>query len=590
MCSRASHKIWKFAAGPDAPHLLIANMTVTEADYVICGGGIAGLTLAARLAVKLPSASIIVIEPGVDPTTNPDTHTFAGYRNLQPSAQAYTLNVQPNKYLNNRADIVAVGKAVGGSSAINGGAWTRGPASDYNLWAKIVGDDNWSYEKLLPSFRLTEHDHGSNRNETQHGYEGPLDIYPINHSHPSRHYPLRDPLKQAFAQANVPYNPDPNIGNPKGLCEMLEVWQRGTRPFPSKFYNLSRVTILTEQKAHRITFDTSATTPRATGVTLSSGTHITAKHEVIVAAGVYHTPQLLMLSGIGPKSTLEQHGIDIILANPSVGAHLRDHIGVGTTWRLRHPDKGLAVGHPDFMSHPDFFSGMIGDFVNFDRLPKSCDEDLERLNPDPRDREVVCREDATHYENVIIYTPFGKKHSGVEVPFDGSYVTSLSVALTTTGRGSVGIGSGKWADPPVISSGLGGSESDFYVLRRAMRKVAEALMETEMGREVFVEEVTPEGFEACEKDTPDSKLDERIRALGISLDHPMGSCRMAKVAGYEDEETGGVVDSKCKMFGVDGLRIVDASVIPVPIAAHIQAAVYALAERAAEMIAQDGTA
>ena len=135
------------------------------------------------------------------------------------------------------------------------------------------------------------------------------------------------------------------------------------------------------------------------------------------------------------------------------------------------------------------------------------------------------------------------------------------------------IRSAKAEDPPLIDANFNATESDRYILREALRKGASVLLETETGKSFISHEVAPEGYAQITRDTPDAEIDKRIRDFAYSLDHPMGSCSM-----------GEVVDSHCRVKGVDGLRVVDASVFPVPIACHIQAAVYALAERVAEWV------
>ena len=542
-----------------------------EADYIICGAGIAGLTLAARLSKHLGDVWILVVEAGDDPTVNPHVQTVAGYNFLQPSEQAWSLETTANSNLKGRSSTVHVGKAISGSAAINGAAWTRGPGSDYDLWAEIVGDDSWSYNALLPYFHASESDSNPDHDPPQHGSQGPVKITAVT---ATRHYPLRSSLQQAWSEVGVSYVSDGNNGHPNGLTQNLEVWKDGKRQLPSKFIDLSKVTTLPNSLIKRIILSESGRR-RATGIELADGTHINAHREVIISAGVYHTPGLLLRSGIGPASELEKHNITSLLHNEHVGAHLVDHLAVGTTWKLKQshmPERGLAMGHPDFMSRPEYFLGWPLDFIHFDKLPNTSSKELAKLNPDGWQNDLVCRNDATHYETVFLYAPMGAKFCGIDAPMDGLHVTSISVLLTPTSRGSIKIRSADPNDPPLIDVNFNATESDRCILRYALRKANEVLTSTPTGKSMIEEEVPPSGFAKLSSEK-DEDLDERIAQFGFSLDHPMGSCRMSKTR----EE--GVVDSHCRVWGVEGLRVVDASVLPVPIAAHIQVCVYALAER-----------
>lgn len=194
-----------------------------------------------------------------------------------------------------------------------------GPATDYDLWAEVVGDASWKYEHMLPYFRMSETHHGKRRDEVQHGYDGPLHAVPLNANFPKRMYPLREPLQKAWEQAGVKYIPDINSGQPLGLCEMEEAWVEGMRQLPSKSYDLSHVKVLSETLVHRVTMERKNERVVATGVELVDGYHVSVNKEVIVSAGVLHTPKILMLSGIGDRAVLERHSIEVNLDEHEVG-------------------------------------------------------------------------------------------------------------------------------------------------------------------------------------------------------------------------------------------------------------------------------
>ncbi len=553
---------------------------MTSYDYIIVGGGVAGLTLAARLSKLLPPSSekkILVLEAGTDPSQTESILSSVYAHEARESEHSCILEIAPNSHLNNRAVRVPVGKAIGGSAAINGGAWTRGPKSDYDYWAKLVADDAWSYDKLLPYFRMTEQvftgggEGKMERDELHHGYDGPLTATPVRANWPKRKYPLRETVQKAWEEAGVRYIADGNKGDQNGLTEMVEVWLQGARQLPGKFYDLSLVEIRDHCRVQRVTFDHKCGEAVANGVDLVGGEHIVANKEVIVSAGVYHSPQVLMLSGIGDPAILEKYGIRTVAANVEVGKNLKDHLGLGLTWKLKHPEKGLALGSPLLMD-PSYFAGWPMDFIEFSSLNELST--LQPLIEDPADREFLLRQGASHMELVPLYVPLGSRLAGIDAAIDGSHITTLCVCLATTSRGSVTIKSANAEEPPVIDVNSNATKSDRYILREALRKMSSILLETETGKSFISHEVTPEGYVPITKETPDEEIDKRIRNFGVSIDHPMGSCSM-----------GTVVDSHCRVAGVKGLRVVDASVFPIPLACHIQAAVYVLGERVAEWVA-----
>ncbi|KAK5208787.1 hypothetical protein LTR47_007944 [Exophiala xenobiotica] len=580
------------AGDPPTPtNILTKPDPMPSYDYIIVGGGVAGLTLAARLSKLLPPSGsgsgsgenqkqILVLEAGTDPSETESILSSLYAHQARESEHSYDLEVTANPHLNNRTVRVPVGKAIGGSAAINGGAWTRGPKSDYDYWAKLVADDAWSYDNLLPYFRMTENvftgsgEGKMDRDELHHGYEGPLTATPVRANWPKRKYPLRESVQKAWEEAGVRYNADGNKGDQNGLTEMVEVWLQGARQLPGKFYDLSHVEIRDHCPVQRVTFDIESESeqPVANGVDIVGGEHIVANTEVIISAGVYHSPQVLMLSGVGDPAILAKYGIRTVAANVEVGKNLKDHLGLGLTWKLKHPEKGLALGSP-LLTDPSYFAGWPMDFIEFGSVNEPSK--LERLIEDRADREFLLRDGASHMELAPLYVPLGRRLAGIDAAFDGSHITTLCICLATTSGGSVTIQSAKAQEPPVIDLNSNATESDRYILREALRKASNILLETEPDRSFISHEVTPEGYAPITRDASDEEIDGRIREFAVSIDHPLGSCSMGRV-----------VDSHCRVVGVRGLRVVDASVFPIPLACHIQAAVYALGERVAEWAAR----
>lgn len=522
-------------------------------DYIIVGGGVAGLTVAARIQKRLPRASVLVVEAGDDPSTDSQVMSASGAYQSIFGPYGWGLDVEPNKNLGGRAAMIHVGKALSGSAAINAGIWTRGPASDYDHWSQLVEDPAWSYQSMLPYFRMTENDHGTPKDEEQHGYEGPVHVWPMKENHPARSYPLRENIKTAWEQSGVKYIRDANSGHPVGLSELPEVWVAGDRQLPNKFLDLSKVKVMSSAVAHRLIIQTTSAKPTVVGIELIDGQQITATKEVILSCGSLHTPKLLMLSGIGPSSMLQRHGIPVSHDNPNIGQNLADHPSVSLTWKVNHPENGVAIGSPLF-NDPSFANGWPGDFVYYGNIPEAKSQ-----------QEV----------NIMDYVLYLPALMNQNCPMDGSYINSTSVLVSPSSRGSVTLRSSQASDPPIIDENFNDTPHDRTILREGMRQMIRLFLGTAAGQSIVSHEVPPPGYVQLTMSATDEDLDVRVCDFGNTLYHPMGTCAMGKV-----------VDSKCKLIGVEGLRVVDASVIPVAMGANTQACVYALAERAADFIVQ----
>lgn len=248
-----------------------------------------------------------------------------------------------------------------------------------------------------------------------------------------------------------------------------------------------------------------------------------------------------------------------------------DHLGVAVTWKIKNPERGLVLGSP-LLLDPSFANGYPVDFVHFGQAPMA---QLAAVATDEDDKKLLIRPDATHIETVFLYIPMEERLTGVNTPMNGEYATTFTVCLTPTSRGYVAISSTNPLDPPVVDINFNATETDRFILREGLRQTASMLRDTEAGRSFVDCEAVPEGHQELLAGASDEAINARIRDFGFSLDHPCGSCAMGKV-----------VDSKCRVMGVEGLRIVDASVFPIPLAAHPQVCVYALAQKAADIIAK----
>jgi choline dehydrogenase-like flavoprotein len=197
-----------------------------------------------------------------------------------------------------------------------------------DLWSKIVGDKKWSYEGMLPYFKRTETHHDpSNVDSSQHGFEGPIHTTAL-----ARNYPLRELMRQSFLNAGLKWTDDANGGNPLGVSPYTENWREGKRQPAGKAYGLKGVDVITNVFVRRIILEGNV----AKGAELADGRTILANKEVILSCGSIRSPQLLKLSGIGPKDELEKHGIPQLIDSPEVGENFNDHSCLAQFFRVRY--------------------------------------------------------------------------------------------------------------------------------------------------------------------------------------------------------------------------------------------------------------
>ncbi|TVY17138.1 L-sorbose 1-dehydrogenase [Lachnellula arida] len=541
-------------------------MSTTEADYIIVGGGLTGCTLAARLHQGNPSLIIIIIEAGPDASDNPNASSPLGSFALTGSDLDWAYPSLPDASTNNRVHINNAGKALGGGSTINYAGWSRGNAADYDAWGAVVDDSRWSYAGLLPFFKKSETYFDKKANPEQHGFEGPIHIISTSASDPDRQYGLREPLLKAWTDIGVKFNPDP-VGSTEGISEYLENWRDGQRQPAQKAYGIEGITVIVNTRVNRVVFSKDKEEkPEASGVQLSDGRLIKARKEVILSAGTFGTPHILLLSGIGSASALSALGIPVVHDAPEVGQNLFDHFAHFQMWKVRHPEESLAMGNPSW-NKPAYFKGMPCDWVVNETVPSNLLEGVEASTQDSD--SSLLKAGRCHIESQVIYAPAGIPG----VPMNGTFIASSIMLLLPTSRGAVTLASASPSDLPLITSNYYSTKADVACLIYGTRRMLQVMLETSPGKEYIEGEITPPGQAELSPGSVDEEIEKRIRATGISHKHAAGTAAMGKVVG-----------SDLKVVGVGGLRVVDGSVLPVPIGGHPQATLYALAEQAAEII------
>ena len=531
-------------------------------DFVVVGGGLIGCPIASLLSKDKTSPSVALIEAGPDVYDNANVSSALGAFALHRTSVDWAYMTTSQSNLENRVGYNAAGKGLSGSSLMNYGQWTRGDRADYADWARVVQDQSWTYDALLPYFRKVENYHGV-VNPERHGYEGPMHVATVSASSSSRNYPLRQPLRDAWAELGVSEVKDGNNGSPLGLSECAENFQDGKRQPSGKVYDLSQVRLFTNSMAEKILLVKHEGNVSATGVVLTSGNILRASKQVIICTGAHRTPQLLMLSGIGSPSELATHGIETMVEAPEVGKNYMDHFAVWQYWKLRHPETGLSMGSPAWKT-PSFFIGQPCDF-----------NVLESASGGPVHSSASTDNSRCDLKTQVIYAGASQRY-GLNIPMDGSHIATNLMLTLPTSRGSIAITSASPQDVPLINPNCYATPEDRSRTIYGMRRLLHLFLDTKAGKEIVESETVPPECGPLNSNSTDEDIDARVRKTGVNFFHSQGSASMGRV-----------VDTSFRVYGAHRLRVADASVVPVPIAANPQALLYALAERAAEMILHD---
>jgi choline dehydrogenase-like flavoprotein len=346
---------------------------MSVSDFLVIGGGLAGSVIASRLAEAFPSSSITVVEAGADESANPLCAAPLACFGAHHSPLDWAYTTAPQKHLGGRRCYASAGKALGGSTATNYGTWMRAPKIDYDAWRDMIGDERWGYHGLLPFFRRTErHFAGA---PAEHGGDGPIWTASISSSSKLRRYGLRESVEKAWSDAGVQHIADFNAGSNLGFSEAVENWRQGKRQIASEAYGLkhhANITVATNQLVSRVLISTSPDGSKvATGAETSDGTMYSASKEVIVSCGAYRSPQLLLLSGIGPTDELANHGIQQHVELP-VGRNFHDHPSLNQFWKISQPERGLSMGTP-LWTDPAYQLGLPCDFIAFRPGPDAAE-------------------------------------------------------------------------------------------------------------------------------------------------------------------------------------------------------------------------
>jgi choline dehydrogenase len=527
-----------------------------EFDYVIVGAGSAGCVLANRLSADGKN-SVLLLEAGPK-DSNIWIHVPLGYGRLFKDKDVnWMYQTEPEPGLEGRRVFQPRGKVLGGSSSINGLLYVRGQHEDYDRWRQR-GNSGWGFDDVLPYFKRAE-DQARGAGEF-HGAGGPLPVSDWRH-----HDPLSEAFVKAAAETGIPVNPDFNGASQEGAGFFQTTTRGGRRASTAVAYlrpaqRQGNLRVETAALAQRILFEG----PRAVAVEYKQAGSLRtarARKEILVSSGTYNSPQLLQLSGVGPAELLRKHGIDVVLDAPGVGHDLQDHMQVRMVMRcakpvtlndvVNSPVRKILAGlqYAAFRRGPlTIAAGTSGAF--FKTSPRLATPDIQ-----------------------VHFLPFSTDKMGEKLhPFSG--FTASICQLRPESRGSLRIGSADPAAPPEIRINYLATEVDRTANVEGLKILRRMLHAPALGPYV-TEEVDPGAGVSS-----DEALLNYCRQRGTTIYHPTSTCRMGN-------DPLAVVDQRLRVRGIEGLRVVDGSVMPDLVSGNTNAAIIMIAEKASEMILQD---
>ncbi len=564
-------------------------------DFVVVGGGTAGCVVAGRLAEN-SDVNVLVVEAGVgNPWDLAGVTTPGTAMELRHSQYDWDYKATfVNRGVWERIDKQDTrGRILGGSSSANYFSWIPGCKPTYDRWGQYGGSD-WTWEPLLPYLRksATYHDDAGlfSSDLAKIGPGGPL---PVSHNLIPELQPFRDAVTKAWTSRGEPLTENIYDGEMKGLTHAVNSIYRGVRSGSFLFVkDKPNVTILSEVRSKRLIIDYATRTCRGVTIIDAAGTEVDfyADREVILAQGVFESPKLLMLSGIGPGRELARHGIDVVVDSRHVGQHLYDHPGVPFVLRIKDgfaldsdllrpgPKHDAAVAAYEKDHSGPLGSGLL-EMIGFPRIDKYLEND------------PVYREAKAANAGVDPFSPEGQPHFEIDfvpafgsafqwqypTPPDGDHITVMvDLVRPTYDGGVVTLGSDDPFMAPDIKLNYLSNELDIIALREGVRFAYDILTKGDGFKDLVVEQY-PWNMPLHSDELMRTSVQDRVQTSY----HPCGTNRLSK---HIDQ---GVVDPRLKVHGVDRLRVIDASVIPIIPDCRIQNSVYMVGEKGADLIKAD---
>ncbi|GKT46180.1 dehydrogenase citC [Colletotrichum spaethianum] len=574
-------------------------------DYIVVGGGTAGVAVAARLSEGLPASKILLIEAGPAVWDEPKINVPGMKGTTLATKYDWNFTTVPQLNVNSRSFTVNRGKVLGGSSALNLMSYDRAAIAEYDSW-EALGNPGWNWETMIAAMKKSENFTGINTDT--YGSEGVGDSGPVKAvinriipEHQNTWIPTMNSL-------GIKTNLESLGGNPLGVMYQPSSIDptHYNRSYSANAYVPiagSNLVILPDTTVAKVNLEkvaANSTQQRASGVTLQDGTVIQAQKEVILSAGSIQSPGLLELSGIGQASVLNASGINQVIDLPGVGENLQDHLRIQSSYQLKpnytsfdilrsnatFAAEQLALWNAGEVSLYDYtgsgytFSTWAQVIGNDSRMVALAEEaagedpsivDQKKLefmsNPSIPQLEVIFSDGYTGVKGYPAATSplFGK-----------GFFTLIAAIMHPMSRGSIHINPSDTAGKPIINPNYFAHEHDLEAAIQAI-KYCRKIAQTEPMKSTWESEYEP-GLDVVQTD---EQWKQFALNTTLSIFHPVGTCSMLP------KKDGGVVDANLKVHGTSNLRVVDASIIPLLISAHVQTAVYGIAEIAAERIIAD---
>ncbi|GIF16430.1 GMC family oxidoreductase [Actinoplanes teichomyceticus] len=509
-------------------------------DYIIVGAGSAGCVLAARLSED-PGVRVCLVEAGPADTAD-NIHVPVAFGQLFRTELDWDYDTHEEPALDRRRVYLPRGRVLGGTSSTNTMIYIRGARNDFDGWQQ----PGWSFDEMLPYFKRSEdNERGAS---AYHGTGGPLAV-----SDPRTRNPMSTAFVEAAGQAGYGFNDDFNGPTQDGFGFFQLTQRDGRRASTATAFlhpaaDRPNLTVLTHVRVHRVLIENG----RAVGVTgtrLDETLTLHAEREVIVAAGAYNSPQLLMLSGVGPAPLLSGFGVPVLADLPEVGQNLQDHALIPLVYTHAQPISLIAAGTPEDLA----------EFTRHGRGPMTA-------NGPQAGGFVRTSEELSDPDVEFLAAPVMFADSGLGTPTHHALSFGPSM-IAPRSRGSVSLALPDPTAKPRIVHNYFTDERDLddavHATRIALRIAGQKALAT-----------FTEGRHAPPASDSDDDLRAYVRQYAHSIYHPGGTCAM-----------GAVVDDQLRVYGIDGLRVVDASVLPTMIRGNPNAPVIAIAEKAADLIA-----
>ena len=526
-------------------------------DFIIIGAGSSGSVLANRLSKNLEN-SVLLLEAGGKPSFLSKIPGW--YSLLNRSKMDWAFSTEPQKFVNNRKIYIPRGKSLGGCSATNAMAYVRGNAKDYDDWQKM-GNAGWNYASVLPYFKRSENNHSFN--DEFHGKNGELHVS-LRKKYNKSTYQFIEACKENGFNFNEDYNGEIQEGS-SFLQYTIDrnVRQSTYEAFLKPISDRTNLTIKTNTFVKRILIENG----KAIGVEIHIGKNSTEKifcnKEVILCAGAIQSPQLLKVSGIGPKEELKKFDIEVIKDLPAVGENLKDHVWTGTS------DFSKVNGLNNIIKKTGFISNLFQYFRKKESLLNHSIIETTSFFKSSEEKEIPDLQ--FHFSplhmgsdyKADLYNPFS-------LPMTNGY-TILVILLHPESMGFVGLQSNDSRVPPIIQPNFLSKGNDIKRLLIGLKK-AMAVLDSSSFDDVRLKKMN-----WPPRNSSDEELIEHLKKTLETLYHPIGTCRMGN-----DENS--AVNDRLQVHGIENLRVADASIMPDIISGNTNAACIMIGEKVADFI------